>query len=275
MLTTFVIGLREGVEAALIVGIIASVLRRDGDRRAFRAMWAGVALAVLLCIGVAVGLRVAGSQLPFRSREIMEGILTLVAAAGVLYMVAWMRRHAHELKPELEEKTADALRDGSTWALVGLAFFAVIREGLETAIFLVALVGGTANPVVGLTGGLLGILTAVAIGWGIYRGGLRFDLRRFFRVTGVVLVVLAAGLVASAVHSFAEAGLIGFWQAPAVDLSAILAPGTVRAALLTAFLGLQPVPTYLELAVWIAFLVPALVFVLSPPPNRPTEVVTP
>lgn len=274
MLTTFVIGLREGVEAALIVGIIAAVLTRDGDRRALRAMWAGVGLAVALCVGVAVALRLAGSQLPFRSREIMEGVLTLVAALGVIYMAAWMRKHSRDLRDDLEAKTADALDTGSMWALVGLAFFAVIREGLETAIFLTALVGGTTNPASGLLGALLGILTAVGIGWGIYRGGLRFDLRRFFRVTGVVLVVLAAGLFAAAVHSFAEAGLITFGQAPAIDLSAILAPGTVRAALLTAFLGLQPVPSYAELMAWIVFLVPAVAFILSPP-SQPRKALLP
>ena len=138
MLPTFVIGLREGLEAALIVGIIAAFLLRRGERRALRWMWAGVGLAVVLCLGVALAFRLINRSLPHSGQESLAAIMALVAVAGVTYMIVWMRRHSRDLKRSLEHDAEDALLDGSTWALVGLAFFAVIREGLETAVFLIA-----------------------------------------------------------------------------------------------------------------------------------------
>lgn len=268
MIPTFVIGLREGLEAALIVGIVGAFLINRGDRSGLKPMWAGVGLAVALSIGAAVGLEMAGRRLPLVAREVIEGTLTLVAVAGVSYMLVWMRRHSSAIKGELEAKTAVALSRDSTLALVGLAFVAVIREGLETAVFLLALLKGSSNVVLGLGGAVLGIAIASVLGFAIYRGGVRFDLGRFFRVTGAVLVLVAAGLVAASIHEFAEAGLVPWGNSPAMDLSGVIAPGTLRAGLLTAFLGLQPVPTYAELVGWLIFLIPAGAYVLWPPRRR-------
>lgn len=264
MLTTFVIGLREGLEAAVIVGIVGAFLIRNGDPKALKAMWVGVGLAIGLSVVAAVSLELAGQRISLRSREMMEGTLALVAVAGVTYMLVWMRRHGQYLKSDLETKAAEALGHGSTRALIGLAFVAVIREGLETAIFLVALLGGSASPGLGLAGAFGGLVVASALGYSFFKGGARIDLGRFFRITGVFLVVVAAGLVSSSVHEFAEAGLFRWWQSPAVDLSAVVAPGTIRGALLTAFVGFQPVPTYAELAAWLAFLIPVGWYVLRP-----------
>ena len=261
MLTTFVIGLREGLEAALIVGIIGAFIVKRGDRRALRPMWWGVAAAVVLSAGSAIALHVANRSLTLRAREATEGGLTLVAVAGITYMIVWMRRHSAALKSHLESKAGGALEAGSVTAIIGMAFVAVLREGLETAVFLLATLGNSASPVPGALGALLGILVAVAIGYGIYRGGIRVDLRRFFRVTGVVLVIVAAGLLASAVHELAEAGVITFLQVPAIDLSWLIAPGSVRSSLLTAFLGFQPVPTIAEVLAWALFLIPMVAYV--------------
>ena len=261
MLTTFVIGLREGLEASLIVGIIAAFIIRRGDRQALRPMWWGIAVAVTLSAGAAVALHVADRSLTLRARETMEGALTLVAVAGITYMIVWMHRHSAQLKASLESKADSALAVGSVTAMVTMAFVAVIREGLETAIFVLATLSNSRSPLPGAFGVTLGILMSVGLGYGIYRGGIRVDLRKFFRVTGVVLVVVAAGLLASAVHSLAEAGMITFFQAPAVDLSWLIAPGTIRSSLLTAFLGFQPVPTVAEVVAWAVFLIPMVVYV--------------
>ena len=261
MLTTFVIGLREGLEAALIVGIIAAFIIKRGDHKALRPMWWGVAAAVALSAGSAISLHVANRSLTLQAREAMEGGLTLVAVAGITYMIVWMRRHSAALKFDLESKAGAALAAGSVTAVVGMAFVAVLREGLETAVFLLATLGNSASPVPGALGAALGILVAVGIGYAIYRGGVSVDLRRFFRVTGVVLVIVAAGLLASAVHALAEAGVITFLQVPAIDLSWLIAPGSVRSSLLTAFLGFQPVPTIAEVLAWALFLVPMVTYV--------------
>jgi high-affinity iron transporter len=264
MLPTFVIGLREGVEAALIVGIIAAFLIQREERRALRSMWIGVGVAIAICAVVAVVLSVIGENLPFKQREIMEGVLALIAVAGVTYMVVWMRRHSRELKGHLETSVADALVAGSTFALIGMAFFAVIREGMETAIFMLAAFQNASNPTATGFGAILGVAVAIGLGYAIYRGGVRINLSRFFRVTGFILVLVAAGLLASAVHSLAEASVVTQLQDPAINLSWLVAPGSVRAALLTGMLGLQPVPTTAEILVWLAYAVPMSAYVLWP-----------
>lgn len=272
MLPTFVIGLREGFEAALIVGIIAAFLGQRGETRALRFVWLGVLLAAAICVAVAVGLYLIGLSLPFKQREIMEGILALVAVAGVTYMVVWMRGHARNLKRSLETDAANALIAGSSLALVGMAFLAVLREGLETAVFMLAAFQSSETPLATGFGAVLGVVAAIGLGYGIFRGGLRINMARFFGITGLVLVLVAAGLLATAVHDLAEAGVITIGQQPAVDLSWLITPGTVQAALLTGLLGFQPVPTVAELCVWLLYAVPMSIYVLWPqrPRTQPT-----
>jgi high-affinity iron transporter len=270
MLPTFIIGLREGLEASLIVGIIAAFLIQRGERRSLRPMWYGVALAIGLCLAVAVILEVVNRSLPHKQQEGLETILALLAVAGVTYMVVWMKRHSRELKGSLEASTEEALILGSSWALVGMAFFAVLREGLETAVFLLAVFGNSKDPVATGTGAALGILVAVGLGFAIYKGGVRINLSRFFRFTGFVLVLVAAGLLASAVHTAHEAGWLNVLQAQAFDLRWLVAPGSVRAALLTGMLGLQPVPTVGETLAWLLYAVPMGLYVLWPA-RRPVQ----
>lgn len=264
MLATFVIGLREGLEAALIVGIVAAFLVQRGERRALRLVWAGVLLAVALCVGAAVALQAATQQLPQRQQEQLETVLALVAVAMVTYMIVWMTRHARSMKGELETAAGTALARGSSWALVAMAFLAVLREGLETSVFLLATYQASGSNASGAIGASLGIVLAVVLGYGIYRGGVKLDLARLFRVTGVLLVVVAAGLVMSATHTAYEAGWLLVGQDQAFDASAVVAPGTVRAALLQGVLGWQPRPTVAEVTGWLIYLVPMLVVVLRP-----------
>jgi high-affinity iron transporter len=263
MLPTFVIGLREGLEASLIVGIVGAFLAQE-RREALRWMWAGVAIAVLLCVGVGIGLHVVSEQLPQREQEGLETVVALLAVAAVTYMIVWMRRHSRELKHSLEREALAALARGSALALVGMAFFAVIREGFETAVFLLAAFDATTNATAAGAGAALGVAVAIVLGYAVYRGGVRLNLSRFFRVTGVALVVVAAGLIASAAHTAHEAGWLDVLQAETVDLSWLVHPGTVRSALLTGMLGVQPHPTVVETAGYLLYLVPMLLFVLWP-----------
>jgi high-affinity iron transporter len=271
VLPTFIIGLREGLEASLIVGIIAAFLIQRGERKALRPMWYGVGLAVALCAGVALALEAVDRALPHKQQEGLATILALLAVAGVTYMVVWMKRHSRELKGSLEASAENALVLGSAWALIGMAFFAVLREGLETAVFLLAVFGNSDEPAVTGTGAVLGVGLAVVLGYAIYKGGVRINLSRFFRFTGFVLVLVAAGLLASAVHTAHEAGWIDVLQAQAFDLRWLVAPGSVRAALLTGMLGLQPVPTVGETLAWLLYAIPMGLYVLWPTRRRPVQ----
>src|SRR5664279_5216989 len=264
MIPTCVITLREGVEASLIIGIIGAVLVKEGRSDAMRQMWFGIGVAVALCIGVAVLLEVVGQELPQKQQEGLETIVGLIAVAAVTYMIIWMRRNARGIKATLEGEAASALAAGSTMALVGMAFLAVLREGLETSVFLLAAFQHSTDATAASSGAVLGLVAAVAIGLGLYRGGVRINLSRFFRITGVVLVFVAAGLLATAAHTAHEAGWINGLQGQAVDLSWLVQPGTISGSLLTGMLGLQPHPTVIEASLYVLYALPMALYVLWP-----------
>jgi len=269
MIPTFVITLREGVEASLIIGIIAAFLVKEGRRDAMRQMWLGIGIAVALCAGVAVALRVIGQDLPDKGQESLETVVSLIAVAAVTYMIVWMRRHARGIKAELQGEAASALAAGSTMALVGMAFLAVVREGFETSVFLLAAFNDATDTTAAGAGAVLGLVAALAIGLGLYRGGVRINLTRFFRFTGLVLVFVAAGLLATAAHTAHEAGWIHSFQGQALNLSWLVQPGTISGSLLTGMLGLQPTPTVIEVTVYLAYAIPMAIFVLWPQGMRP------
>ncbi len=265
MLPTFVIGLREGVEAALIVGIIAAFLRKDPrGQAAMKWVWVGVAAAIGICVAVGVALEIVNRDLPQREQEGLETIIALLAVGAVTFMIVWMRKHARSIGGDLRASAEVALAAGTTGALVGMAFFAVIREGLETVVFLLAAFQSATNPTTAGLGALLGVLAAVAIGVAIYRGGVKLNLAKFFRFTGIVLVFVAAGLVASALHTAHEAGWLNVGQDSAFELDWLVVPGTWTASLLTGMLGLQPYPVVIEVAGYLAYAVPMLLFLLLP-----------
>ncbi|MGN6255501.1 MAG: iron uptake transporter permease EfeU [Solirubrobacterales bacterium] len=269
MIPTFVITLREGVEASLIIGIIAAFLVKEGRRDAMRQMWIGIGIAVALCAGVAVALRVIGQELPDKGQEGLETVVGLIAVTAVTYMIVWMRRHARGIKAQLQGEAASALAAGSTMALVAMAFLAVLREGFETSVFLLAAFNDATDTTAAGAGAVLGLVAAIAIGLGLYRGGVRINLTRFFRFTGLVLVFVAAGLLATAAHTAHEAGWINGLQGHALDLSWLVQPGTVSGSLLTGMLGLQPSPTVIEVSVYLAYAIPMTIFVLWPQGMRP------
>lgn len=265
----FVIGLREGVEAALIVGIIGGFLVQEGRRDALRWMWAGVALAVGICAAVAVLLEVIDENLPQRQQEAFEAIVGLIAVAMVTFMIVYMRRNARRLSGELRTSATAALAAGSAWGLVAMAFFAVMREGLETAMFLLAAFQssvGVISPWSAGLGALAGLLVAAVIGWVIYRGGRRINLQRFFKFTAVLLVLIAAGLVSSAIHHANEAALLTAGHAQALDLSSVIVPSSdsVVSGLITGLLGVYPFPSVAEVVGWLLYAVPMLTFVMWP-----------
>ncbi len=271
MLPTFVIGLREGLEAALIVGIVAAFLAQRGRSDALRLVWLGIAIAVSACLIFAVALQLFSSSLPEQQQEELETIISAVAVVMVTYMIVWMRRNSRHLKQDLEVAAGSALATGTAWALIGMAVLAVLREGFETSVFLLAAFNASGSPVAGGLGAVIGLGAAAAIGWGIFHGGVRINLGRFFRITGIVLVFVAAGLVASGINTAHEAGWINFGQMQLADLNWLIPPGSILSVLVTGVLGIQPEPTAVELVGWLLYLVPMLVLVMWPVPARRRE----
>ena len=267
MLATLVIGLREGLEAALIVGIIAAFLRTNG--KSLTAMWLGVILALVLSIGVGIGLDLVEQALPQASQEGMESVIGAIAIFFVTGMILWMNAHASGMKKELEAEAAEALSQGSAYALAIMAFLAVLKEGFETAVFLLATFSAAQSAVLAAGGAVIGVLLAVVIGWGIYVGGVKLNLSKFFRVTGAFLILVAAGLVVTSLRTAHEAGWLNAGQQPTANLSWLVAPGTVQSALITGVLGIPADPRLIEVIGWCAYLVPVILFVFWPSSRRP------
>ena len=264
MLIAFLIMLREGIEAALIVGIIAGYLAQTGRRAWMPAVWGGVVLAALLCLALGLGLQAIGAEFPQKQQELAEGVIALLAAGMLCTMVFWMRKAARSVRAALQGAVDQALGRAGTgmgtarggFALAVMAFLAVGREGLESVFFLLATVQqdvGWGVPV----GAVLGIALSVLIGVALAKGAVRLDLRRFFRWTGVFILFVTAGLLASALKAFHEAGLWNHLQATAFDLGHLLPADTVLGTLLTGIFGYQEAPAWGEVLGYLGFLIPA------------------
>jgi high-affinity iron transporter len=273
MLPTFVIGLREGLEAALIVGIVAAFLRRQGRRDLLRWVFVGVGAALLLCATAGIALDVLSKDLPQRRQEGLETVIGALAVGMVTYMVVWMKRNSRGLKGQLEGMAADAMggSSGAARAMIVMAFLAVLREGVETVVFLLAAFNQSTSGPDAAVGAVLGVLIAVGLGYGIYRGGVRLNLSKFFRATGLVLVLVAAGLVVNALRTAHEAGWLNIGQGRTVDLTWLVAPGSVQSSLLTGMLGLQSRPVVMEVLGWLVYLVPVGLYVAWPPGRSPAR----
>ncbi len=266
MLVTLVIGLREGLEAVLIVSIVSVFLRRAGA--SLRPMWIGVAGAVLLSAAVGVGLELVSESLNQSAQEAMEAVIGAVAVITVSVMILWMHEHSRSMKHDLEAAAGQALSQGSTWALAGMAFLAVLREGFETAVFLLAAFQSSSSPLATGLGAAIGIGAAVLLGFGLAKGALRLNLSRLFRGSAVFLVLVAAGLVFQCLRHCHEAGWLNIGQQRVADLTWLAPHGSIRAALFTGVLGIEPDPRLVEVLGWAYFLVPMLVFVLWPPRRK-------
>jgi high-affinity iron transporter len=273
MLPTFVIGLREGLEAVLVVSIIATFLRRNGA--SLRPMWWGVSAAVALSIGVGVTLKVVEQNLPQRQQEGMETVIGLVAVVFVTGMVLWMTTHARFMKRDLEGAAEKALANGTSIALVAMVFLSVLREGFETSVFLLATFQAASSTASAFVGAVLGILAAVVLGYAMFSGGVRLNLARFFTVTSVFLILVAAGLVLSALRTGHEAGWVTIGQGRTVDLSWLAPTGSIRAALISGVLGIPADPRVVEVLAWACYLVPMLTLILWPRRLRPSAELMP
>jgi len=265
MLATFFLMLREGLEAALIVGIVAAYLAKIGRRDALPKVALGVAAAIGLSIGIGVVVTMTIQRLPVLVQDGLEGVAALLAVGVLTWMLFWMRRQGRALKGELEHGVDLAITEGTTLALVGLAFVAVIREGVETVLFLIPILSFNGTGIDIVLGGVLGLAVAAGFGWAIFVAGVRVNLRRFFTVTGTVLIFVAAGLVAFAITEFGEAGLLTN-AGVAFDLNAVLPDRGSLGSVLHGLFGYRSAPTPLELFGYLAYLVPVLVLFVADRP---------
>jgi high-affinity iron transporter len=265
MFVPFLIMLREGLEAALIISLIASYLNRTHRSEWFGAMWVGVFVAAALCFGVGYFINETTGEFPQKEQELLEAIVAVVAVCVLTYMVFWMRKVSRNIKAQLEDAVDNALQKGksSAWALIMMVFLAVAREGLESVFFLLAAFQqdvGIGPPV----GALLGLATAVILGILIYWVGVRFNLATFFKWTSLFILFVAAGLAAGAIRAFHEAGLWNHFQSVAFDMSNTFSTSTLIGTLLEGILGYQEAPSVSEVAVWFIYLIPALLLFFMP-----------
>lgn len=263
MLGNYLIGLREGLEAALVVSILVAYLVKTGRRGRLPAVWAGVGFAVVLSLGFGALLSFTSSTMSFEAQEAFGGVMSILAVGFVTWMIFWMRRTARSLKAELQGRVDAALAAGS----LGLALAAAIavgREGLETSLFLWTAVQATGRTAIPLTGAALGIGTAVALAWLLYRRAVALNLARFFTWTGAALVVVAAGVLSYGVHDLQEAGWLPGADAMAFNVSAAVPPDSWYGAVLKGVFNFSPASTWLEVVAWLSYLVPVMVAVLAP-----------
>ena len=278
MFANFLIGLREGLEAALVVGILIAYLVRTERRHLLSRAWIGVGIAVVASLAFGAILTLGPQGLSFEAQEAIGGILSILAVGLITWMIFWMGKNARHIKGSLEGSAERAISVGSG-AVVTMALLAVGREGLETALFLWAGIqsaGATAGPVIGAT---LGLATAAVLGVLIYRGAVKLNLRVFFQWTGVFLIVVAAGVLAYGVHDLQEAGILPGLNNFAWDVSAVIAPASILGTFLKAVFNFSPQTTVLQAVVYFAYLIPVMfLFVrtafFSPPKKRPDAVVT-
>jgi len=263
VLGNFLIGLREGLEAALVVSILVAFLVRTDRRHVLPKVWFGVAIAVAISVGVTLVLALTQQALTFEAQEALGGSLSIIAVGFVTWMIFWMRRTARTISADLRGKLEDAIKMGST-AVVVMAALAVGREGLETALFFFTAAqaaGETSQPLIGF---LLGIAVAVVLAYLLYRGAVKINLGRFFMVTGALLIFVAAGILAYGVHDLQEAGILPGLNSLAFDVSATVPPDSWYGVLLKGVFNFSPQTTWLEAVVWTVYVAVVLTLFLRP-----------
>ncbi|KQU65119.1 iron uptake transporter permease EfeU [Phycicoccus sp. Root101] len=264
LVSNALIGLREGLEAALVVVILVAFLVKTDRRWALRQVWTGVAVAVALSVGIGALLTYGTRQLSFEAQELIGGTASVVAVAFVTAMVFWMRTAARTISGELKGRLDQALSVGG-WAVALVGFLGVGREGLETALFFYASVqtagAGTTQPLVGF---VIGLAVAVALGVLIYRGAVRINLSRFFRWTGIALVVVAAGILSYGLHDLQEAALLPGLNSLAFDVSGAVPPDSWYGVLLKGTVNFTPNTTWLQAVAWTLYTATVLTLFLRP-----------
>lgn len=257
--SSFLILLREGLEAALIVAIVLAYLKVLGRESDFKTVWAGTLAGVGIAVVAGAIIFTAVGELEGAAEEITEGIIAFTAAGVLTWMIFWMGRQARSIKGELHAKVDAAVAAGSAGALAGIAFIAILREGLETVLFLLSTTVGSESNAAQFVGGLLGLAAAAAIGYFVYQGSRRINLRLFFRVTGILILLFAAGLLAKGVHEFQEAGVISTAAEHVYDVSSVdaLNPDeTTFGEFLGGLFGWSPNPSIEMVIVYFAYLIP-------------------
>jgi high-affinity iron transporter len=251
------ITLREGIEGVLIITILLAYLRRLDRQDKAHLVWWGTGLAVAVSVAVAAVIFIAAAEFDGTGEQIFEGTASLLAVGVLTWMIFWMRRQGAKVRSELQHRVDEALLGGG-YALAGLAFVVVLREGVETALFVFgvdkAAANGTGGTLAGIVGAIVGLAIAAIIGVAIYKGSVKLNMRVFFRVTGGVLLVVAAGLLAFAVGEFQEAGLLPGIGAIAFDVSGVLPDASGIGAVLHSLIGYRAAPTLLEVVAWIGYL---------------------
>ena len=268
MLSNFLVGIREGLEAALIVGILIAYIVKVGNRKHLAAVWTGVAAALAISFATGGFLAFTSAELSERGEQLFAGTTSLIAVGLVTWMVFWMKSAARGLREELHGKVSTALTTGPLTVALA-AFFAVVREGLETAVFAYAnFRTATSNsaPAIGLT---VGLVSAVALGWLLYRRAITINLSKFFTITGVALVIIAAGVLAYGIHEFQELGWFPGEGMYAWNITAWMAPDSIAATFLQGTLGFRPKFSWVELLAWAAYLVVVLPIYLRKSSPKP------
>ena len=262
MLSTFIIALREGLEAALIVGILVAYIVRTDRRHFLKPLWTGVAAALAATFALGAFLSFTSAELSDRGEELFAGITSFIAVGLVTWMVFWMKRTARTLRNELHGKVDTALTAGPI-SLALVAFFAVAREGLETALFIYTnfqTVGAASTATIGL---VLGLALAVVLGYLIYNRSVKLDLSKFFAVTGVALIIVAAGVLSYGIHEFQELGWIPGADDFLWDVTPWIAKESILASLLSGTVGFDTTTSFIQFIAWSAYLVAVLVPYLS------------
>lgn len=265
MFVPFLIMFREGLEAALIVSLIASYLKRTQRGHWLGTVWIGVIAAAALCLALGIAINETSGEFPQKQQELFEALVAVVAVCILTYMVFWMRKVSRSIKVHLEGAIDNALNSGrgQGWALVAMVFFAVAREGLESVFFLLAAFQqdvGIQAPI----GAILGLVAAIILGFLLYFGGVKLQLAKFFKWTSLFILFVAAGLAAGAVRAFHEAGLWNGLQNIAFDLSNVLSNHSLLGTLLEGMFGYQETPSVSEVCVYFLYLIPALFFFFMP-----------
>jgi len=257
MLVSLLLTLREGLEAALIVGIIFGYLRKIGQIQYGRAAWSGVIVALLLSAALAFGITAIGAKLEGPAEQLFEGVTMMLAVAVLTWMIFWMRSQARYLKASIESEVHKAIVGGAAWGLFAATFFAVFREGVETALFLGAAAFQTSG-VETLIGAAIGLAAASVIGYLIYASTVRLNIRMFFDVTSLLLLVFAAGLFMHGVHEFQEVGLLPEIVKPVWDTSALVSKESVLGQFLRTLVGYTPNPSLVEILAYVGYWVVTL-----------------
>lgn len=259
MLGALLITLREGLEAALIVGIILAYLARTNNKQGFKPVWLGIGMAVLLSLIAGAVIDVVAGTFEGRAEQIFEGTVLFLAVGVLTWMVFWMRKQAVNIKGELHAQIQSALSSKSSFGLVTIAFVGVLREGIETVLFLFAATRVSESPLASTAGGLLGLALAIVIGYGVYKGTSRLNLKTFFNITGLALIIFAAGLFMMAIGEYHEAGIIPTIVEHVWDLSSVLSEDAGLGLVLRTLFGYTASPSLVQAAGYVIFLAVAMV----------------